>query len=54
MSDLREILGKRDEQTRRVLAALGRHDRESTVSIILSWMSIDDVEHMLLTLEKPQ
>ena len=46
-----DIAKRRDEQFKRVIAALGFMEPKRAVSIILMWMSIDDVEAMLKTLE---
>ncbi len=51
---LKDIFDRRENQLRRVLDALPNRDRAETLAIVLSWMSINDVERMLETLEKPQ
>lgn len=50
--ELHAVLEKRADLTERVNRALDRHDRESVLSIICSWMSLDQIADMLETLEK--
>lgn len=52
--NLEKVIQKREEQTSRVTAALGHLPQERIVCTLLSWMSIDEVERMLETLERSE
>lgn len=46
------VYGRRDDQLRRVKKALAHLPYTERMMVVLSWMSIDDVDTMLETLEK--
>lgn len=50
--NLIEVIDKRNEQTQRVMKALGGHDRSFAIHVLLSWMSVEDVDAMLEMIEK--
>jgi len=47
-----EVLNKRSEQADRVIKSLSHLPLDRQIAIILMWMSTDEVEEMLKTLEK--
>ncbi len=52
MSQLDAIIKRRNNQIERVIKALEYDTKEKAISILVMWLSADDVDSMLETLEK--
>ena len=49
---LHAIFAKRDELLKRTSAALDGWSKEGSLEIVMSWMSVEDIEDMLRHIEK--